>query len=482
MDTARQPALRRRVLRPCRWQDARRHRQPQRDDRRARPLHERAVRRPPQPVRQRRPGQHRPVGTRHRAERLHDGRHRRLQDRRRPAPRPGRHDRSDRRDAPRSTPTGRPTAIRRCASAGRSTATSAASASPRTARTSSSTPPAAACPAPCATRPPGSRPTRPAPMCSRPGSMRPAATRCGASTITDDAVFIGGHNRWNNNPLGSDRALPGAVPRPGMAALDPVSGRPLRLEPRPQAVGPRRLRAAGDAGGPVDGLRQQLHRQLQVQAAEDRLLPLRRWPDRGLDRRPAPCPARSTSAAASRGATNVLYRVDAGGPAIQSQDSGPDWSADTDADNPLRNSGSNTAGYSPVANVDSTVPAGTPSAIFDTERWGPNDGNEMQWNFPVPAGTPGAGPALLRQPLHGHQRSRTAGLRRRRQRPAVLDHYDIVADAGDQTGTMKSIDLTVAGQRQRQHHLHHEVENPLINGIEIVRTDVTPPPQPRRRT
>ena len=49
--------------------------------------------------------------------------------------------------------------------------------------------------------------------------------------ITQAAVFVGGHNRWMNNPNGTDSAGQGAVPRPGLSALDPQTGVPLKWNP-----------------------------------------------------------------------------------------------------------------------------------------------------------------------------------------------------------------------------------------------------------
>ncbi|GAA2378321.1 hypothetical protein GCM10010404_38260 [Nonomuraea africana] len=57
-------------------------------------------------------------------------------------------------------------------------------------------------------------------------------------SVTGSAVYVGGHQRWMNNPGGRDSAGPGAVPREGIAAIHPVTGKALGWNPgRERGIG-----------------------------------------------------------------------------------------------------------------------------------------------------------------------------------------------------------------------------------------------------
>ncbi|MFG1947640.1 hypothetical protein [Nonomuraea sp. NPDC048826] len=57
-------------------------------------------------------------------------------------------------------------------------------------------------------------------------------------SVTGAAVYVGGHQRWLNNPRGRDSAGPGAVPREGIAAIHPRTGMALSWNPgRERGIG-----------------------------------------------------------------------------------------------------------------------------------------------------------------------------------------------------------------------------------------------------
>lgn len=50
--------------------------------------------------------------------------------------------------------------------------------------------------------------------------------------VTGAAVYVNGHQRWLDNPAGRDTCVTTCVPRPGIGAIDPVSGMALTWNPR----------------------------------------------------------------------------------------------------------------------------------------------------------------------------------------------------------------------------------------------------------
>jgi hypothetical protein len=49
--------------------------------------------------------------------------------------------------------------------------------------------------------------------------------------VSDQAVYVQGHQRWLDNPQGRDSAGPGAVSRPGIGAIGPTTGKALAWNP-----------------------------------------------------------------------------------------------------------------------------------------------------------------------------------------------------------------------------------------------------------
>lgn len=295
--------------------------------------------------------------------------------------------------------------------------------------------------------------------------------------ITGSAIYVGGHERWMNNPNGSDNARAGAVPRPGIAALDPINGMPLKWNPgrNPRGAGAYALFAT--SAGLYVGSDTDYFGNFTYQRQKIGFLPLAGGVSTvSTATTSLPANLYEVGQLPNSTNTNVLYRVNAGGPTVAAIDNGPDWIADASDSDPgaqYRNTGSSTSSYNCCATLTSTVPPSTPAAIFNNERWDPgskNDGNEMRWSFPVATGTH-VGVRL-------YFANRNPSTKRTGNRifdvsvngATVLNRYDIVADVGDQRATMREFDVTSTGTITVG--FTHEVNNPLIDGIELINLDV----------
>ena len=180
-------------------------------------------------------------------------------------------------------------------------------------------------------------------------------------------------------------------------------------------------------------------------------------------------------------AAEVVHRVNAGGPSLSGT---PAWSADTAAaPSPVVNAlaiGNTT--FSTTARIDlshPSLPAGTPEALFQTERWDVWEGQPMKWDFPV---TPGQYEVRLyfAEIYPGTQRVGARVFDVSIEGALVLDNFDVFAAVGVNKGLMKSFHVTSSAQLDID--FNHVSENPAIKGIEIVRLTPTTSSEPFHRT
>lgn len=292
--------------------------------------------------------------------------------------------------------------------------------------------------------------------------------------VTGSVIYVGGHFRWQNNPYAGDRAGPGTVRRQGIAALDPRNGLPLRWNPGrlPHNWGVMHFTSVqsglwvGHDGDRIDG--ETVGKLAFMPLAGGRALPAD-----NTGTLPGSAYLLGTRQAPT-GPSPILYRVNAGGNGLPSVDGWMDWAADADGTSPYRSSGSNTASWADPIARNASVPTSTPQEIFSTERWDPSGDPQMAWDFPVTAGVPLQVRLYFSNGYGGTSQPGQRVFDVAVDGNTVLDNYDIVVDTGHMVGTMKAFNVVSDGTVDID--FSHVQENPLINGIEIVRTDITPPP------
>lgn len=170
----------------------------------------------------------------------------------------------------------------------------------------------------------------------------------------------------------------------------------------------------------------------------------------------------------------LLYRVNSGGPEITSIDGEINWEQDTEANNSqyLSNPGTNDSFNGSVSSTDSSVDnLTTPFEIFGSERFDSNEGlPNMGYSFPVAqpgnyevrlymgngfGGTSAPGERIFDVTIEGVSLP-------------LLKEIDLSDSYGHNVGTMISHTLLISDGFLDIQFLHGAVENPLVNGIEIL--------------
>ncbi|WP_044103896.1 malectin domain-containing carbohydrate-binding protein, partial [Neolewinella persica] len=184
------------------------------------------------------------------------------------------------------------------------------------------------------------------------------------------------------------------------------------------------------------------------------------------DDAPLPTPCYFTNGGFNMG--TVAYRVNAGGSGV------PGWDNDTNGSpSPYRVAGGeNTFGGSGITATHPSLPAGTPASIFTAERWDPNTGDEMKWEFPVIIGNRYEVRLYFAEIFSGaaSNGARVVDITLEGTTPANFNNVDAFALAGFKGGMMLA-DVYTAGDAVLDLEFIHVMENPAIKGIEIL--DIT---------
>jgi len=294
--------------------------------------------------------------------------------------------------------------------------------------------------------------------------------------VTEVAVYTGGHQRWMNNHDGADFAGTGSVARPGLAALDPVSGVPLSWNPgrHPRGYGATVLYPTPDGlyvGSDTDYIGNRDHRREKIA-----FFPLAGGavpPAGSAATLPAEIHFTDVPVEIGTGLPDILYRVNAGGPSLAATDGGPDWAVDITDPSPYRTTGSFRSWYAPdIPRLDASVPAGTPIEVFSTRRWDPAEPPPMRWTFPVPSGAAVEVRLHLAERTWSHNQPGSRVFDIAIDGATVASGFDAAAAVGYNTGLTLAAPVTSDGAVDIE--FIGQVAEPAVFGIEIVLADGGP--------
>ena len=186
---------------------------------------------------------------------------------------------------------------------------------------------------------------------------------------------------------------------------------------------------------------------------------------------------------------NVLYRVNAGGPALTSQDGLRVWTEDQTASllriDPNAWIGTPSPYIDAVGDSDTTratldfitknasVATGTPSDLFKTERFGSNTQPNQTWSFPIEAGTEVEirlylAEIYLSAANNDSEGPRVFDVAVNGSVPAVFDNINIFDEVGHDVGVMKSFYTVSNGAINLEIIQDGGNALPAIKGIEII--------------
>jgi Cep192 domain 4/Malectin domain len=177
--------------------------------------------------------------------------------------------------------------------------------------------------------------------------------------------------------------------------------------------------------------------------------------------------------------STVLYRVNAGGPAVADAAGAPAWSEDSTArPSPYANvtaAGNQVATQTtPVDMSHPSLPPGTPEALFRSQRWDPTAAPNLAYAFPVPNGVP------VEVRVYLAERNAPQQVVGGRVFDVTVDgaiafrDVDVFARVGADRGLMLAAPAVSDGVVDVS--FVPGVDNPSVNAIEVVTTATAVPP------